>query len=446
MASRSPKRAAWPVALLLSSLVACDGCRGTSRTVAPAPPVTPPGFAGQSARLASVPAGWEKGETLFSADGRQVAFVATQGQQFAVFHGGTMSKTYQGAMGLVFREGRGGLAFIASQGGRNLVVVDGEEGAGYDEVRPVRFAPDGRVIYAAASKQQWVIVVGTRATAIPGPADPSPQLSADGKKLVFAELQAETGTTHLRACSLELTACTQGGAYDEIAFLRSDPSRVRLAFVAGRGGKQAVGLVSLDQPGLGEELGAWYDEVVACALSEGGRHLAFLARRGQAYLLVKDGVEVPLAEAMVPIELVVSRNGTVLATGASGGRMVALLDGKPDVPRHDGATSPTFSPDGTGYAYAAGDDSSGVVVVNGAVGPAFDKTVAPRFSPDGSRVAYRARSQGERFVVVADGQGKTIRELPHHQEVYQVAFSPDGTSIGFGARTGSELWWRVERL
>jgi hypothetical protein len=43
-------------------------------------------------------------------------------------------------------------------------------------------------------------------------------------------------------------------------------------------------------------------------------------------------------------------------------------------------------------------------------------------------------------------QGRTIREHPHYEAVWDVVFSPDGKSVGYGVKIGQELWWKVEEL
>lgn len=442
MPLRPPNLTTWSLSLaLLAAGAACDGCRG--RRPAPGGPGS---FSGQSARLASVPAGWERSETRFSKDGRHVAFVAVKDGRHAVFLDGRQGKPYENAWRLVFGEGRAGLAFVATKDGKALVVVDGEEGASYDEVGSVRFAPDGRVVYSATRGQQWFLVVGTRATLVPGTGDPSPELSADGQRVVFAELQPSTGKTHLKACTLELAGCSQGAGYDDLLALKVDASRRRLAFLVGSGGKQAIGQVSLDQPGLEEKLGSWYDEIPLFSLSDGGGHLAFLAGRGEERVLVKDGVEVPLGALGSPMELVVSRSGMVAATAFGQQGMLLLLDGKALGPEQEGVSSPTFSADGAQSAHAADGGSRSTVVVNGEAGPPFDKVVTPAFAPDGTKVVYRARSKGERFVVVADTRARTLREHPRYEEVHEVVFSPDGTAVGYGVLAGADLWWKVEKL
>ena len=177
-----------------------------------------------------------------------------------------------------------------------------------------------------------------------------------------------------------------------------------------------------------------------------GEHLVYLARRGGQNLLIEGGKELPLPAMDSPLELLVSKGGRTMLTAVVAGKVVAFIDGKRAGKEYQGLYFPQFSRDGTSHALVAERGSKNLLVVNGNEGPLFDRVVTPRFTPDGTRVVYRARDHGERFAVVADLHGNTLREHPHYEAVFEVVFSPDGESVGYGVRTGQELWWRVEKL
>jgi len=435
------RRTVWlvPLALLVTSCGSCE--RKPKRT----PGAPGAGFAERSGRLATIPQGHEMGDGVFSSDGRHVAYVATKdGRSYALLDE-KASQPYDAVRDLTLLPGQGGLAFVARKGGKELVVVNGEESAGYDGVGKLQPTPDGKVVHSALRDGRWLVVAGKREVAAPGGSDPSPLLGAGGKRLAYVEQHADTGKSNLRACASDLTGCVSGSAYDALTSPSVDPRGARLAVIATRDGKQAVATMDLERPDLTEAAATWFDEVLFFALSDDGRHIAFLASRGGRRFLVRESTEIPFPEGGSPLELVVSRSGRALLTAVVDNQVVALLDGKQLGSAQQGVYFPVFSPDGRLPALVAGD-ATNALVVNGLEGPAFDKVVTPRFTPDGSRVVYRARQDGQRFVVVADAQARTIRQHPRYQAVFEVQMAPDGKSVGYGVRTGQELWWKVEPL
>jgi hypothetical protein len=456
MCSKPPRTLARLGSLaLLVGVTACGRCSpkgepGTSSTAASPGPMQPAGsaagFLETSRKLASLPPGSAIGEAIFSPDGSHVGIVARIDGRATVFLDGRQGAPYEDVRGLTFRTGGSGYAFVARKNGAELVVGDGAEGGQYDAVGTTLFAPDGRVVYSARRGDKWVIVVGSRETAVAASSDPLPILSPDGRRIVFAGQRTGAGKSHLRACSLELTACVDAPDHDGLTAATRDGSGLHLAYVVEDAGRQAVASVTLDDPGLVEKRSGAYDGVATIALSDGGGHLAFLASSGADTLLVKDGVEIPLPGAETTLELVVARSGRALCSVIVKGKVVAFLDGKRVGGEYEGIYSPIFSPDGSRFAFVADRGPKSFLVVNDGEGPSFDKVVNPRFTPDGTRIVYRARSDGRRFVVVADPGAKTLREHTRHEAVFDVMTSPDGKSVGYGVGTEQAFWWMVEKL
>lgn len=404
------------------------------------------GFATQSQRLATIPPGVEVTDGAFSPEGRSVAIVGSRDGKAQVFHDGKPSKPYDAVDGLTFLAGGAGLAFVGHRAGKAVVVVGGEEGPELDAFGSLVAAPDGRVVYSASRGGKWHLVSGKRELGVASSVDPSPWVSGDGKRLVYVEQQGDTGPTLLHACSLDLTDCTPSPAYDAIGKLSADATDRWLAFPAGRGGRELAVVVDPAKPGFTAREAAGWDAVARVALSEGGE-LAFLARRGEQQLLLVDDKQLQLPPSESPIDLVVGRGGRTIFTTIADNQVMVLVDGKKlELADLGGVHHPVLSADGAHYAFVAEREDRGRVVVDGLEGPLHDKVVTPRFTADGTRLVYRARQAGERFVVVTDTRGKLLREHPHYAAVFEVRFSPDGKSVGYGVRKGQELWWMVEPL
>ncbi|BCG48656.1 hypothetical protein GEOBRER4_n3552 [Citrifermentans bremense] len=422
---------------LLVSGTACDKTPANSSQSA---------FNDKSAKLAVAPEGYELGEKYFSPDGRHVAMLASKAGQSFVILDSEINGGYAAINDQLFSKYRGDFAFVATEGNKQRVIANGKAGKAFDGIGRPFFTPDGRIIYDAKAGGKWLIVAGDRESAPFDSANPTPILSDDGKRLAYTEQNGATRKIFLRLCSSDLSGCASRGDYDAVGELAADASRTRLCYTVTKDGKNAVVTVDLKQPGLTEKPGGWYDEILAAKLSEGGEHLAYLARRGKSTVLVKDGAEMPVSPVETVFDLVVAKNGRTLYTAMLKEKVAAFVDGKQAEKVYDEISGVSFSPDGTLHAYAATSGQNAFVVVNGVEGPKYDKVVSPRFTPDGSRLVYRARKAGERFAVTADPKGQTIKEHPHYEAVWDLAFSPDGKSVGYGVKIGQEFWWKVEKL
>lgn len=130
-------------------------------------------------------------------------------------------------------------------------------------------------------------------------------------------------------------------------------------------------------------------------------------------------------------ELVFSDSGGHLAYPARiGERWTVVRDGRPGL-MWDGVASPVYSPNGARLAYAALDRSAWRVVVNDSAGEPFDSLFAHSitFDPTGRRLGYVAR-RGDSTHTVIDG----TRSLGW-EGLAQLTFSPDGTRVGYLARS-----------
>ncbi|MCU0625649.1 MAG: hypothetical protein MUF21_04055 [Gemmatimonadaceae bacterium] len=111
--------------------------------------------------------------------------------------------------------------------------------------------------------------------------------------------------------------------------------------------------------------------------------------------------------------------------------------------------SPVFTPDGTGIAYAHGDDvgtdlwlapAGGGRGRRIALGRGSDNA-SPSFSPDGRRLAFTSGRAGTPEVYIADADGTNadvLAALSTQAQSYRASpdWSPDGRAIAFQSRVG----------
>jgi hypothetical protein len=327
------------------------------------------------------------------------------------------------------------------------VVVDRREGRPYDRIGSIQFAADGRVVYEAFRDCRWCHVVGKReGQPFDLPFEP-PLLTADGSSLVFLELNGTSKKARLVACSLDRGERSAGAEYDGVVRARGAKNGSRLAGVMVSGGRQRVVSARVGPGGaLAEEAGPLFDQVLSLDLSDDGAHLAYLARRGAAVLLVRDGVELPFPPHDMHSQTLVADDGRTFTAGVVRGRFFPVRDGRRDDRDYDGIKDPVFGRGSDQYAFVARRGDRHVVVVADGETPAYDMVVSPQFTPDGSRLVYRARQDGRRFAVVADARGRNLKEFPRFDMVWQPTVTPDGKAIAYGVKSGRELRWQVEPL
>lgn len=183
---------------------------------------------------------------------------------------------------------------------------------------------------------------------------------------------------------------------------------------------------------IGTADGPRYDGigVDALALSRDGRHLAYPARRGDAWLVVHDGRELGPWNGVG--ELAFSPDGGRLAFSVEReGGWYVVVDGRPG-PRFEAifAHSLTWGSDGMALAYAASLAGHAHAVLNQVPGPLLDGVGRLAFA--GSHSVYVGRIGTLSFLVL-DGTAQ-----PPAEWIGEIAFSPDGTHVAYLAGAGDE--------
>jgi hypothetical protein len=205
---------------------------------------------------------------------------------------------------------------------------------------------------------------------------------------------------------------------------------------------------SFDRPDDAAE-GPLYDTIKNLAFGPDGSTLSYVGVRAVKRYLVLNGKEEALPEGELPFLPVVRpdlKGAGIIMTNAGWYFLhQAFYRDNSAGKQYEEAAELVYGKDNR-YAYAAREGNTWVVVVNGKDGPAFDRVVMPVFSPDGRFLVYRARKDGKRFVVVADADGKMIRQHPAYEQVFQPVFTTDGKSVAYGVKDGNKLIWKVEKL
>lgn len=442
------------------------GCNGKQQASSgPARPVATT-VAAQSARLATIsdedapvaqqgvaaqhtaPAPGQAPEfsIFFSTLGRGGAYLASGPGGSRMVHDGKRGNPYQGIGGVALSPDGSRIAYGALLDGKWRMVENGVDGESFDEVGDPVFSADGRhLAYEALTGKRWHIVLDGRTNDGVVQYYQKPVFSADGSKVFLIENTEKDGLFRFVVSDLQFVKQSR----KEMRALGTvvSKSRTRIATVQQEGDTYHVLQFTFADPDKPSK-GADYDAISDLAFSPDGASLAYLARRGATRLLVLDGKEEPLPEGGFLAAPVVRPDhkgvGIILATDR-GYFLHEGFAGKPRHQRYTDAGDLTYSVAGD-HAYVAMTGKNMHIVVNGKEGPAFDRVVTPAFSPDGRFLVYRARKDGKRFVVVADLQGKTVRQHPPYEMVFDTTFTADGKAVAYGVKSGRELWWKVEQL
>jgi hypothetical protein len=389
-------------------------------------------------------------EYRFADRGGGVAWVTMEGEgKHRVFHDGHPGPAYEDVGNVALTPDGRHVAYAGRAGGIWHLVVDGKQGASYDAPGNVRYSPDGNhLLFDATYGNVFKLLVDEQPRRESAKGFVSKDFNADSSRIVFMEaVDDENGRIAVADLEFKQVTVVDEHALDFV--LSEDKSRVT-APVRAEGGYRVL-TFDADRPDRVRR-GKVYERFAGLEFGgPDGWPVAYYAlRSGQTYFVVEEE-EIPLEKG----EQVVGGAapgpglrgiGLLVKAGGKVTYRQELMDRAPQEPAYDDALGVAFGGGGKLHAYAARRGTSWFVVANGTEGPPFDAVVTPQFSPDGSVLVYRARKEGTRFVVVADPHGKTIRELPRYEQVFDVRFTADGRSIAYGVKDGRELAWKVEPL
>src|SRR5262245_62029260 len=172
--------------------------------------------------------------------------------------------------------------------------------------------------------------------------------------------------------------------------------------------------------------------------SPNGRRVAYVARRGDKFLVVVDGKEEPEYDRIRVGAPAFSADSRRLAYFAErGGKTLAVIDGIESQPFDSSSSvAPIFSPDSRRVVYMAGYGKQTHVVIDGVETVEPEYVDEPEFSKTGKRMAYTLVRQ-DKWYVVTDGQeskpyrglGNNIEFSDDEKHVLYQADTPEGQVI-----------------
>jgi RNA polymerase sigma factor (sigma-70 family) len=213
---------------------------------------------------------------LFTGDGKHVAFAARKADKWRVVVDGKEGAEYDNDIGTPILTADSQRAAYTIQSGRKWrVVVDGQEGAPYNEdIRDPIFSPDGkRVAYAGKADRRWRMVVDGEESPEYGNDIHDPIFSADGKHVAYAALAKNKWRV--------VVDDREGSEYQDFrqppAF---SPDSKQVAYAAEKDEKWRLV--------LGGQEGALFDDMWPPVFSMDGKHVAYAARKGGKWRMVLD--------------------------------------------------------------------------------------------------------------------------------------------------------------
>jgi hypothetical protein len=354
------------------------------------------------------------GVPVFSADSRHMAYAArnTQNQWFAVVDGVERHDKHPSAKGhpgispdLLFSLDGRRLAYVASVDSgsavKQFVVVDGQEGAQYDEIAGLAMSPNGeRVAYAARTGNQWAVVVdGREGPRHEGVLGQTPVFSPDGRHVAYAG--RDGGRVFV------VVDRKRGRDYDGMGgAIFFGPDSARVVYSPGVGRRRAV-VVGEEELGLYERIDDY-----SFVFTSDGKHLAYKAGDANSWFVVVDGKRGgSYAGVGRPVFTSDGRVAYTACDRCGGGlredaAVSVVLDGRKIGAAYGSIAEPiAFSADGRRMAFVAKRGLAQLVVVDGKEERPY-ASIAPEslvFSPTGRDLVYVAAKDATRRVVVVSG-------------------------------------------
>lgn len=406
---------------------------------------------------------------VFSANNKHTAYVARLDAKWHMVFDGQLGPEYDEIApdSMAFSPDSSVVAYAARTGRMWRVVLGTRNSSQYDAIGsgPIHFLSNAKdIAYAALAGAKWQAIIGDQPPII-GDEIADLTVSPDGRHVAFVVRRGEKwqGVVDGRP----------GPEYDQIGL----PDRERfwtrwngqhLAYAGRSGSKWQV--VIDGKPDMA------CDEIEHLYFSPGGNRTAYVARVGEHWCVVVDLKPGPIWDRIERGSFEFSDDGLRAAyAGRRDGKSQVVIDNQAG-PKYDelDASSRIFTLGGKRTAYAARRGKKWRMVINGEEGPGYDDVSEPIYSPDERRVAYVAGRIVNQYArdqsVVLDGKeepwhrrigalyafcGSSAhvssgdysyrsdrldgKPAPDRQNIYGIAFSPDGTHVTYPAGTGKEV-------
>lgn len=337
----------------------------------------------------------------FSEDGRHLAFAAQSEQGWHVVLDGHRGPAHEGIGAITLSTDGARMAYAAHDRGAWRIVLDGREGPAFESLlaETLRFSDDGSHLVYVAQTDRGVTVVH----------DQQPGAVYDGVRAL--QLMTTTGqpvyvARRGRQSFVVRGTKPAGALHDGVGEL----------VLAG----QRIAYAALSEPNwyavVGSDTTEPYRRVDELTFSLDGRKLAFVAQRGDAQLVVVDGVNSPPHRQVLRGTLSFSPEGALFyvarpkeqsadSTGddAPSAGVRLFIDGVPGPP-YDSIGPPVFARTGSHWAALAVRDGRSVVLVDGRPSIPYAWADDLQLSDDGTRFAYLARRGPYDMVVHTAGR------------------------------------------
>lgn len=340
------------------------------------------------------------------------------------------------------------VAYRAKAGGKVFAVINDKKGPDFDDVRHATFSPDGgKLAYAARLAKKWFIVVGDEKGPEFDEVGP-PVFSPDGSRVAYG---AESAKKEFLVVDGQ-----KGQEFDDVSSPVFSPDGKTLAFVARPAGSKMAALF------VGDKKVAEHPIVSDVTFAPGGK-IAYVAGKPEHMFMTVGDTKGP--EFDVVFAPAFSPDGSKVAhlaikTNLFGRDKPFVVSGDYKGTAYTVVSPPVFTPDGGKLVYLAGKsgwfregkillhlgdkveeskcmtwDDPPIILLTGVESRRKTFTV----SPDGSKVACKVPPDGSHDLRIAVGS----QLGPEFDEVGVPVFSPDGTRVGYWAREGREIWWKV---